>query len=121
MSSYQVNKLLFDVYHDPARAERYKKEEMKVLDEYRLKAEEVIAFKNADPRALYDLGASPLLLIPGLMAIKAGPKLIFNLMTRFFGLKNSVRMIGIIIESFTAKFAHKQYQKTASKTAGSTK
>lgn len=119
MSSYQVNKLLFDVYHDPARAERYKKDEAKVLDEYKLKAGEIIAFKNADPRALYELGASPLLLIPGLMAIKAGPKLIFNLMTRFFGLKGSLRMVGILVESFGAKMAHKQHQKTASKASGS--
>ena len=115
MSSYQVNKLLFDVYHNPDSAERYKKNEMEVLNQYKLKAEEVIAFRDADPRALYELGASPLLLIPGLMAIKGGPKLIFHLMTRFFGFKGSLRMIGILIESLGAKIAHKRNRRMASK------
>ena len=115
MSSYQVNKLLFDAFHDPAFVQRYKKNEMEVLDQYHLKAEEVIAFKNADPRALYELGASPLLLLPGLMQIKKGPKLIFNLMTRFFGLKGSVRVIGIASQSLRAKIGHKRNRTTAAK------
>jgi hypothetical protein len=115
MSSYQVNKLLFDAVHDPNLVERYKKSEMEVLDQYKLKAEEIIAFKNADPGALYKLGATPLLLIPGLIAIKKGPRLIFNLMTRYFGARGSARIIGILVQSLTAKIGHKRNRRIAAK------
>ena len=106
MSSYRVNKLLFDAVHDPKLVERYKKSETEVLDSYGLNAQEVIAFRSADAAKLYEIGASPLLLIPGLMAIKRGPKLIANLLTRYFGLRGSVRVIGILLQSLTAKACH---------------
>jgi hypothetical protein len=63
VSLYQVNKLLRDVNRSTDVAERCRADPDAVLRHYDLTPEEHDALKTWKVRALYDLGANPLLLL----------------------------------------------------------
>ena len=64
MSLYSVQKLLFHLNNVAAVRERLASEPERVLDEYRLSAEERKAVREGDVGRLYVMGVHPLLLAP---------------------------------------------------------
>jgi len=63
MSRYQVDRLLRDMRRDPAVAAGFRDDLERVLDRYQLDADERDLLRRWEIRALYDRGASPLLLM----------------------------------------------------------
>jgi len=63
MSRYHVDKLLRDLRRDPATAASFRDDIESVLDRYDLDVVERDLLKRWEIRALYDRGASPLLLM----------------------------------------------------------
>jgi len=63
MSRYQIDKLLRDLRRDPAIAARFRDDIDSVLDRYQLDETERDLIRRWEIRALYDRGASPLLLM----------------------------------------------------------
>lgn len=59
---YNVQKLLWDVRHDPSLAQRFQREPDPVLDGYGIVGEHRAAMGAMDLKALYDAGANPYLL-----------------------------------------------------------
>lgn len=59
---YNVQKLLWDVRHDPAVAQRFRGEPDALLDEYDIAGEQRTAMRLLDLKSLYDAGANPYLL-----------------------------------------------------------
>jgi hypothetical protein len=63
VSRYQIDKLLRDLRRDPAIAAGFRDDIESVLDRYQLDAAERDLIRRWEIRALYDRGASPLLLM----------------------------------------------------------
>ena len=63
MSRYHVDRLLRDLRRDPAVAARFRDDIESVLDRYQLDGDERDLLRRWEIRALYDRGASPLLLM----------------------------------------------------------
>jgi hypothetical protein len=63
MSRYQVDKLLRDLRRDHELAERFRADADSVMGRYQLDPEERRLLKDWNVRALYDRGASALLLM----------------------------------------------------------
>lgn len=63
MSRYQVDKLLRDLRRDEGLAAQFRGDIDSVLDRYQLDATERDLLRRWEIRALYDRGASPLLLM----------------------------------------------------------
>ena len=63
MSRYYVDRLLRDLRRDPAVAARFRDDIESVLDRYQLDGDERDLLRRWEIRALYDRGASPLLLM----------------------------------------------------------
>jgi hypothetical protein len=63
MSRYQIDKLLHDLRRDEGLAASFRADAEKVMDRYKLEAEERDLLKQWELRKLYDYGVNPLLLL----------------------------------------------------------
>lgn len=64
MSSYQLQKLIYEVNRDPLRREEYRKDPGAFTTQFELTSAEKQAVATLDIRTLYQLGVHPLLLRP---------------------------------------------------------
>jgi hypothetical protein len=69
MSTHAMESALWDMHHDPARAERFRGDPDQALREYPLTPEEQGLVKSLDVRAMADRGADQMLLFVSWIAL----------------------------------------------------